>query len=155
MSCNTFVGGVMKSTWDPLAIRSSLAKIKDLLYEGVSVHRQMQLWNQLIEAYHLYDRLGKRIPHEERFSIPRIPALVKLRVQAGVDLPEFPTKRRRKRVIRIGKHEFVNADESELPDPEPEAPETPLLTKLPIESLLSPLNAEETALLAEETLQSW
>ncbi|XP_057514523.1 APO protein 2, chloroplastic-like [Actinidia eriantha] len=131
--------------------------------QGSSLRRGIHAWTNAvvedilvpIEAYHLYDRLGKRIPHEERFSIPRIPALVELCIQAGVDLPEFPTKRRRKRVIRIGKNEFVDADESELPDPEPDAPETPLLTELPTESLVPPSNAEETALLAEETLQAW
>ncbi|THF95007.1 hypothetical protein TEA_013349 [Camellia sinensis var. sinensis] len=108
-----------------------------------------------IEAYHLFDRLGNRMPHEERFSIPRIPAIVELCIQAGVDLPEFPTKRRRKPIIRIGKHEFVDADESELPDLEPEPPKIPLLTELPTDKIVPPSNAEETALLAEETLQAW
>lgn len=108
-----------------------------------------------IEAYHLFDRLGNRMPHEERFSIPRIPAIVELCIQAGVDLPEFPTKRRRKAIIRIGKHEFVDADESELPDLEPEPPKIPLLTELPADKMVPPANAEETALLAEETLQAW
>jgi hypothetical protein len=37
------------------------------------------------------DRLGKRIPHDQRFAVPRIPALVELWIQAGVDLPEYPT----------------------------------------------------------------
>ncbi|GKC63225.1 APO protein 2, chloroplastic [Tanacetum coccineum] len=66
-----------------------------------------------IEAFHLYDRLGKRIPHEERFSVPRLPALIELCIQAGVDLPDFPTKRRRKPIIRISKSEFIDADEKE------------------------------------------
>ncbi|CAN1223590.1 APO protein 2, chloroplastic [Linum grandiflorum] len=85
-----------------------------------------------IETYHLDDRLGKRIRHDQRFSIPRIPAVVELCIQAGVDLPEFPTKRRRKPVIWIGRKEFVDADESELPDP-----------------------VQETTLLSEETLAAW
>ena len=72
-----------------------------------------------IDAYHLFDRLGRRIPREDRFSVPRVPAVVELCIQAGVDLPEFPTKRRRKPIIRISKSEFVDADESELPDPDP------------------------------------
>lgn len=108
-----------------------------------------------IEAYHLYDRLGKRIPHFQRFSIPRIPALVELCIQAGVDIPEFPTKRRRKPVIRVGKSEYIDADESELPDPDPNAPKRPVLTEIPDFEIVGPSNEEETTLLAEETLRAW
>ncbi|KZV29606.1 APO protein 2, chloroplastic [Dorcoceras hygrometricum] len=108
-----------------------------------------------VDAYHLYDRLGKRIPHEERFSVPRIPAVVELCIQAGVDLPEYPTKRRRKPIIRIGKKEFVDADESELQDPEPEVPKTPILTEMPDSAIIPPSSKEETMLLAVETLQAW
>lgn len=108
-----------------------------------------------VDAYHLYDRLGKRIPHNERFSVPRIPAVVELCVQAGVDLPEYPTKRRRKPIIRIGKKEFVDADESELPDPEPEIPKTPILAEIPDSAIIPPSSKEETTLLAVETLQAW
>ncbi|KAL5547511.1 hypothetical protein UlMin_002742 [Ulmus minor] len=108
-----------------------------------------------IEAYHLYDRLGKRMPHEQRFSVPRIPAVVELCIQAGVDLPEFPTKRRRKPIIRTGKSEFIDADESDLPDPVPEAPKKPILTEIPDFDIVGPSNEEETTLLAEETLEAW
>lgn len=108
-----------------------------------------------IDAYHLFDRLGKRISHDERFVIPRIPALVELCIQAGVDIPEFPTKRRRKPIIRIGKNEFVDADESELPDPVPEASEKQLLTEIPDWEITGPMDEEETTLLAEETLLAW
>lgn len=107
-----------------------------------------------VESYHLYDRLDKRITHQERFSIPRIPSVVELCVQAGVDLSDLPTKRRRKPVIRVGKKEIIDANEDDLPDliPEP-APE--LLTELPDSEIVPPSNAEETILLAEATLDSW
>ncbi|GER46980.1 hypothetical protein STAS_24046 [Striga asiatica] len=108
-----------------------------------------------VEAFHLYDRLGNRITHGERFSIPRIPAIIELCIQAGVDLPEYPTKRRRKPIIRIGKKEFVDADESELPDPDPEAPKPEILVEIPDLEIFSPAGVEETALLAEETLKAW
>nr|GMD21469.1 APO protein 2, chloroplastic [Ipomoea batatas] len=108
-----------------------------------------------LECYHLYDRLGNRISHEERFSIPQIPAVVELCIQAGVDLPEYPTKRRRKPIIRIGKSEFIDADESDLPDPEPEEPKPSILTEIPDTDVLPPSSDEETVLLAEETLQAW
>ncbi|XP_019417019.1 PREDICTED: APO protein 2, chloroplastic isoform X2 [Lupinus angustifolius] len=108
-----------------------------------------------IEAYHLFDRLGKRIPHEQRFSIPRIPAVVELCIQAGVEIPELPTKRRRKPIIYIGRKEFIDADESELPDEVPEEPKKPLLAEIPDSEIVAPLNNEETVRIAEETLQAW
>ncbi|KDP38686.1 hypothetical protein JCGZ_04039 [Jatropha curcas] len=108
-----------------------------------------------IESYHLFDRLGKRIPHAERFSVPRIPAVVELCIQAGVEIPEYPTKRRRKPIIRINRSEFVDADESDLPDPEPVVPVKPLLTEIPNSEIVAPSNEEETKFLAEETLQAW
>ncbi|KAL4556885.1 hypothetical protein LXL04_035051 [Taraxacum kok-saghyz] len=107
-----------------------------------------------IESYHLEDRLGKRIPHEDRFSIPRIPALIELCIQAGVDLPKYPTKRRRKPIIRISKSEFIDADETELPDPTPESPIPELVREL--EDVI-PIPGEEIeiGLLAEETMKEW
>lgn len=107
-----------------------------------------------IEAYHLFDRLGKRITHEERFSIPRIPALLELCIQAGVEIPEFPTKRRRKPIIRVGRKEYIDADESDLPDKIPEDPLKPLLAEIPDSEIVAPLE-NELVPLAEETLQAW
>lgn len=108
-----------------------------------------------VDSYHLHDRLRKRIAHDERFLIPRIPAVVELCIQAGVNLPEYPVKRRRKAVIRIGKNEFIDADESHLPDPEPETPRVPILSEIPDAEIVPPSSAEETVLLAEETLLAW
>ncbi|XP_010918480.1 APO protein 2, chloroplastic [Elaeis guineensis] len=108
-----------------------------------------------IEAYHLFDRLGKRISHEERFSIPRVPAIVELCVQAGVDLPDLPTKRRRKPVIRIRKSEIIDADEDDLPDPKPDKFNKPILDEIPDSDAIPPSSAEETASLSEETLEAW
>ncbi|OMO90884.1 hypothetical protein COLO4_18814 [Corchorus olitorius] len=130
---------------------------------NASIRRGLHEWSYAIvedvflpvDTYHLYDRLGKRIRHEERFSIPRVPAVVELCIQAGVDIPEFPTKRRRKPIIRIGKREFIDADESELPDPVPEEPLKPILTEIPDTEIVAPRDEEETILIAEETLQAW
>lgn len=47
-----------------------------------------------VEAFHLVDRLQKPIMHDDRFKHERIPAIVELCIQAGLDLPEFPTLRR-------------------------------------------------------------
>ncbi|XP_072995136.1 APO protein 3, mitochondrial-like [Typha latifolia] len=46
------------------------------------------------ESFHLYDRLGRAVSHEERLQVDRIPAIVELCIQAGVDVAEYPTKRR-------------------------------------------------------------
>uniref|UniRef100_A0A2P2K9Q8 Uncharacterized protein MANES_09G102900 n=1 Tax=Rhizophora mucronata TaxID=61149 RepID=A0A2P2K9Q8_RHIMU len=128
-----------------------------------AVRKGLHLWTNAsvedvlvpIETYHLYDRLARRIPHEERFSIPRIPAVVELCIQAGVDIPEFLAKRRRKPVIRINKSEFVDADESDLPEPVPEVPPMPLLSEISNLEIVVPSNEEERLTLAEETLRAW
>ncbi|XP_077226104.1 APO protein 3, mitochondrial-like isoform X2 [Tasmannia lanceolata] len=48
----------------------------------------------LVESFHLYDRLGRAVSHEERLQVDRIPGIVELCIQAGVDIPEYPTRRR-------------------------------------------------------------
>ncbi|KAL3634151.1 APO protein 2, chloroplastic [Castilleja foliolosa] len=130
---------------------------------SASIRRGAHEWSEAViedilvqvEAHHLYDRLGKRMTHEERFSVPRIPAVVELCIQAGVDLPEYPTKRRRKPMIRIGKKEFIDADESELPDLEPETPKPEILLETPDSEIVPPSSEEDKAVLAEETLRAW
>jgi len=57
--------------------------------------------------------------------------VVELRIQASVEIPEFPTKRRRKPIIRIWRKEFIDADESNLPDKISEGPLKPLLAEIP------------------------
>ncbi|XP_020571333.1 APO protein 3, mitochondrial-like [Phalaenopsis equestris] len=48
----------------------------------------------VVDSFHLYDRLGRAVSHEERLQVDRIPAIIELCVQAGVDLSEYPSKRR-------------------------------------------------------------
>ncbi|PKU61198.1 APO protein 2, chloroplastic-like [Dendrobium catenatum] len=110
-----------------------------------------------IEAYHLFDRLGRRISHEERFSIPRIPAIIELCIQAGVDLPDLHTKRRRRPVIRRGKNDIIDANEDDLPDDlDPYAKfRKSILVEIPDSEITSPVGSEEVALLAMETFEAW
>ncbi|MQM07848.1 hypothetical protein Taro_040698 [Colocasia esculenta] len=108
-----------------------------------------------IESYHLSDRLGRRITHEERFSIPRVPAIMELCVQAGVDLADLPTKRRRKPVIRINKSEIIDANEDDLPEPEANQYEKPILAEILDSEAVPPSTLEERVSLAEDTLQAW
>ncbi|KAJ9140091.1 hypothetical protein P3X46_030778 [Hevea brasiliensis] len=54
------------------------------------------------KCFHLYDRVGKpRVGHSERHSVPRIPAIVELCIQAGVNLEKLPTRRRTKPVYSM------------------------------------------------------
>lgn len=55
----------------------------------------------VVESFHLYDRLGRAVSHNERLEVDRIPALVELCIQAGVDLPEHPTRRRKFPIYRV------------------------------------------------------
>ncbi|KAE8724208.1 APO protein 3 [Hibiscus syriacus] len=48
----------------------------------------------LVESFHIYDRMGRAVSHNERLQVDRIPAILELCVQAGIDLPEYPTRRR-------------------------------------------------------------
>lgn len=65
------------------------------------------------KCFHLYDRVGKpRVGHDERFEIPRIPAILELCIQAGLEIDKYPTKRRTRPVYsiegRIVEFESVN-----------------------------------------------
>ncbi|KAI5349932.1 hypothetical protein L3X38_002823 [Prunus dulcis] len=65
------------------------------------------------KCFHLYDRVGKpRVGHDERYRIPRIPAILELCIQAGLEIDEYPTKRRTRPVYciegRIVDFEMVN-----------------------------------------------
>lgn len=56
-----------------------------------------------IESYHMYDPFGRRIKHDTRFKYERIPAIVELCIQAGVELLEYPSRRRTEPIRMIGK----------------------------------------------------
>ncbi|KAK2454574.1 APO protein 3, mitochondrial [Trifolium repens] len=47
-----------------------------------------------VESFHLYDRIGRAVSHNEMLQVDRIPAIVELCIQGGVDIPEYPTRRR-------------------------------------------------------------
>lgn len=70
-----------------------------------------------IESYHLYDPFGRRIKHETRFDYDRIPAVVELCIQAGVDIPEYPSRRRTKPIRMIGKKVIDRGGFVEEPKP--------------------------------------
>ncbi|KAL2510205.1 APO protein 3 [Forsythia ovata] len=55
----------------------------------------------VVESFHLYDRLGRAVSHNERLQVDQIPAIVELCIQAGVDILEYPTRRREFPVYRV------------------------------------------------------
>ncbi|KAM0940196.1 putative APO domain-containing protein [Dioscorea sansibarensis] len=74
-------------------------------------------------CYHLYDRVCKpRVGHKERFGIQRLPAIVELCIQAGLNLPDYPTKRRTKPVYSMEGRivDFEPDNENKALDPPPE-----------------------------------
>lgn len=46
-----------------------------------------------VDTFHLEDRLAPPIAHDQRFDLDRISAVEELCIQAGVDVPEYPTRR--------------------------------------------------------------
>lgn len=98
------------------------------------------------KCFHLYDRVGKpRVVHDERFVVPRLPAIIELCIQAGLDLERYPTKRRTKPVCciegRIVDFESVAEDDEterkcSFEDVKPFVDSYSLLTK-PVEKVLN------------------
>ena len=70
-----------------------------------------------IESYHLFDPFGRRVKHDTRFDFHRIPAIVELCIQAGVDLPQYPSRRRTVPVRMIGKKVIDRGGVVEEPKP--------------------------------------
>lgn len=84
--------------------------IQNCLGQNNAKRRSFHLWvkgsiNDIIvpiESYHMYDPFGPRIKHETRFSYDRIPAVVELCIQAGVELPGYPSRRRTNPIRMLG-----------------------------------------------------
>lgn len=84
--------------------------IQNCLGQNNAKRRSFHLWvkgsiNDIIvpiESYHMYDPFGPRIKHETRFSYDRIPAVVELSIQAGVELPGYPSRRRTNPIRMLG-----------------------------------------------------
>uniref|UniRef100_A0ACD5YWK7 Uncharacterized protein n=1 Tax=Avena sativa TaxID=4498 RepID=A0ACD5YWK7_AVESA len=109
-------------------------------------------------CYHLFDRVGKpRVVHKEKYVFPRLPAILELCIQAGVDVERYPTKRRTRPVYsidgRIADFELDEEDGSQA--------ETPPEPCSPCPSQPSDDGADRTveeisvSELSSRTLQSW
>lgn len=108
-----------------------------------------------IESYHMYDPFGPRIKHETRFDYDRIPAIVELCIQAGVELPEYPSVRRTKPIRMLGRKVIERGDFVGEPKiPLTTSSSSSLLdldTHRAFERFLAP-NEQEVPILAEETI---
>jgi hypothetical protein len=67
-------------------------------------------------CYHLFDRVVKpRVVHKEKYDVPRLPAILELCIQAGVDVEHYPTKRRTRPVYSIeGRITDFEPDEEDM-----------------------------------------
>lgn len=83
-----------------------------------------------IESYHMYDPYGRRIKHDTRFNYDRIPAVVELCIQAGVELPAYPSRRRTEPIRMLGKKVIDIGGLVESP-----VPRTPTISPSPIMEL--------------------
>ncbi|TXG70087.1 hypothetical protein EZV62_005022 [Acer yangbiense] len=70
-----------------------------------------------IESYHMYDPFGRRVKHETRFDYDRIPAVVELCIQAGVDIQDYPSRRRTNPIRMIGRKVIDRGGFVEEPKP--------------------------------------
>ncbi|CAN6273081.1 unnamed protein product [Urochloa humidicola] len=122
-------------------------------------------------CYHLFDRVGKpRVVHKEKYDVPRLPAILELCIQAGVDVERYLTRRRTRPVYsiegRIVDFEPDEADNSEAGtfreseqtacSPSPVAP-TASCSASPDASNEEEQGEDEMTLpeLATRTLQAW
>lgn len=110
-----------------------------------------------IESYHLFDPFGRRIRHETRFDYDRIPAVVELCIQAGVDIPEYPSRRRTTPVRMLGKKVIDRGGYVEDPKPCRPRDSSSLLTELDTYGVhnVQPSPDSDICQLAEETLAAY
>lgn len=142
-------------------------KIQDCLGSGNACRKSYHTWvkgsiNDVllpIESYHLYDPFGRRIKHETRFNYDRIPAVVELCIQAGVELPEYPSRRRTQPIRMIGRKIFDHGgfvDEPRLfSSRDSSSPLAELDTYGVLAGNLTPPAASDVPTIAQQTIKSY
>ncbi|WVZ60500.1 hypothetical protein U9M48_010513 [Paspalum notatum var. saurae] len=114
-------------------------------------------------CYHLFDRVVEpRVVHKEKYTVPRLPAILELCIQAGVDMERYPTKRRTRPVYSIeGRIVDFELDEAgTLPELPARTPLLPPVAPIAVSSASADTtNEQEEEItvpdLASRTLQSW
>ncbi|GER47779.1 hypothetical protein STAS_24909, partial [Striga asiatica] len=106
-----------------------------------------------IESYHMFDPFGRRVKHETRFNYDRIPAVVELCIQAGAEVPGYPSRRRTEPIRMLGK-KILNLTH----EPEPSNSPGPLAAELDtyraLERFPGP-NGPEMLRISQETLDAY
>lgn len=103
-------------------------------------------------CYHLFDRVGKpRVGHKERLQVPRLPAIIELCIQAGVNLDDYPTRRRTApvysidgRIVDFEVHNDLKSSTDHLPLPVIISP-----------SISEDVESSSLNEMAAKTLKSW
>ncbi|XP_047314649.1 APO protein 3, mitochondrial [Impatiens glandulifera] len=103
------------------------------------------------KCFHLHDRVLKpRVIHDERRATKRIPAILELCIQAGLNIEKYPTKRRTKPVYNI---------EGRIVDFEPETNNEEDNSFEKVESLIGTIDSNEEEddqeVISVSTLASW
>ncbi|KAJ0966726.1 hypothetical protein J5N97_023643 [Dioscorea zingiberensis] len=141
-------------------------KIQDCYGSGNTQRKSYHSWvtgsiNDVlipIESYHLFDPFGRRIKHETRFAYDRIPAVIELCIQAGVDLPEYPSRRRTNPIRMLGKKVIDIGGYMEEPKPCRSEDSMSLLAELDTygaHNARAPLSQTEKRKLAETTIKAY
>ncbi|KAL1535294.1 APO protein 1, chloroplastic [Salvia divinorum] len=111
-----------------------------------------------IESYHMYDPYGRRIKHETRFSYDRIPAVVELCIQAGIELPEYPSRRRTEPIRMLGKKVIDIGGYVDEPTPfQPGSPGSQIVELDTYQALerFPPLTEQEVPMVAQATINAY
>ncbi|KMZ59051.1 putative APO protein 3, mitochondrial [Zostera marina] len=111
-----------------------------------------------IESYHMFDPFGQRIKHETRFKNDRIPAVVELCIQAGIEIPQYPCRRRTKPIRILGKKIIDRGEYVEEPKPSQSEESMALLTELDTYGALDaepPTSALEAQVIAQRTVKAY
>ncbi|BAF22110.1 APO protein 3, mitochondrial [Oryza sativa Japonica Group] len=105
-------------------------------------------------CYHLFDRVGKpRVSHKEKYDVPRLPAILELCIQAGVDVERYPAKRRTRPVYSIeGRIVDFEPDDDEDDSADDTGPSLPSLAADEAGKMEEEMTVCE---LGARTLQSW
>ncbi|KAL0742711.1 hypothetical protein Bca4012_084224 [Brassica carinata] len=108
-----------------------------------------------VESYHMYDPFGRRIKHESRFDYERIPAVVELCVQASVEIPEYPSRRRTQPVRMMGKRVIDRGGYVKEPDKATLSSPLADLDTLGACERYPPPTPEEVPKIAQETMDAY
>lgn len=107
-----------------------------------------------IESFHQFDPFGTRIKHDTRFNFDRIPAIVELCIQAGVELPEYPSRRRTQPIRMMGKKVIDRGEIIESPKPPHSGEILELDTHRALERFPPPVDSDVVKI-AESTLNAY